>query len=414
MTECNGTQLRFQPFGRREITAAFDGETITSDAGVLLLREVNERLGVIDAFARCFDDYRDPEKIEHPLEQLLAQRVFGLALGYEDLNDHDQLRHDHLLAVACGCEDSTGASRVNPEDRGKPLAGRNTLNRLELTLTGANEKTRYKKIAARHSKIEDFFVEMFLRMHAKQPPKEIVLDLDATDDPLHGHQLGRFFHGYYKSYCYLPLYIFCGEHLLCARLRPSDIDASLGSVKQLDRIVRHIRTEWPEVRIIIRGDSGFCRDSIMSWCEANNVDFVLGLAKNARLKKIIGHELHEAKELFESTRKAARVFKDFEYSTRKSWSRHRRVIGKAEHLAKGENPRFVVTSLTPEEVDAKTLYEVRYCSRGNMENRIKEQQLFLFSDRTSCATLSLTMPGEMVILPSQPLELVIKEQKTPP
>ncbi len=386
MTECNRETLHFQGHGRREVVAQFNGGMITSDAGGLLLREVNQTFGVIRQFAACFRDHRQPELIEHPLEQLLAQRVMGIALGYEDLNDHDELRHDPLMALLSGRDDLTGGRRRRERDRGQALAGRNTLNRLELTPAGANESSRYKKIVACHADIERFFVDIFLQVHAK-PPQEIVLDLDATDDPLHGRQLGRFFHGYYKSYCYLPLYIFCGPFLLCAKLRPSNIDAAAGSVKQLDRIVSQIRSLWPDVRIIIRADSGFCREKIMRWCEAHDVGFILGLAKNKRLKRAIGKELHEAEEQFGQTGKAARVFKDFTYRTRKSWSRERRVIGKAEHLEKGANPRFVVTSLSPEEVDARTLYEDRYCARGDMENRIKEQQLFLFADRTSAHTM---------------------------
>ena len=386
MTECNEIQLRFQPHGRREIVAEFNGEMITSDAGVLLLREVNERMGIIRQFTECFEDFRNQDKIEHPLPQLLAQRIFGIALGYEDLNDHDTLRHDPLLAVACGCEDPTGANRDRLEDRGKALAGRNTLNRMELTPSGASGKSRYKKIACRHSMVETFFVDMFLKHHRK-PPAEIVLDVDATDDPLHGHQLGRFFHAYYKNYCYLPLYIFCGDHLLCARLRPSSIDGCMGTAKQLDQIISRIRLHWPDVRIIVRGDSGFCREHLMKWCEDNDVDFVLGLAKNTRLNGMISHELKQAEEQFQQTGQASRVYKDFEYRTLDSWSRSRRVIGKAEHLSKGANPRFVVTSLSVTDADARTLYEQRYCGRGDMENRIKEQQLFLFSNRTSCQTM---------------------------
>jgi hypothetical protein len=276
--------------------------------------------------------------------------------------------------------------RKRPRDRGKALAGRNTLNRLELTPAGADASSRYKKIVARHADLEQFFVDMFLQMQP-QPPAEIVLDLDATDDPLHGNQLGRFFHGYYKSYCYLPLYIFCGDHLLCAKLRPSNIDAAAGSVKQLHRIVARIRELWPEVRIIIRGDSGFCRENIMRWCEEHAVDFILGLAKNKRLNAEIATEMRQAQEQFERVGRAARVFKDFTYQTRTSWSRPRRVVGKAEYLAKGPNPRFVVTSLALEEIDARALYEQRYCARGDMENRIKEQQLCLFADRTSAGTM---------------------------
>jgi hypothetical protein len=385
-TECNAREFAFQGLGSRAVTARFDGGAITSDAGSLLLREVAAKTGILRRFAACFIDHRDPERVEHSVYELLAQRVFALALGYEDLNDHDTLRHDPLLAVLVGKADPTGQDRRRREDRGKSLAGKSTLNRLELTPTGANAKSRYKKVVARHRDIESFFVKTFLALHP-QPPKEIVLDLDATDDPIHGHQLGRFFHGYYDNYCYLPLYIFCGEHLLCAKLRPSDIDGAAGSVKQLAGIVEHVRRRWPKVRIIVRGDSGFCREPLMRWCEENQVDYLFGLAKNARLQRILGKELHEAKLQFEATGRPSRVFKDFLYQTRKSWSRARRVVGKAEHLAKGSNPRFVVTSLSPEELDARTLYEDVYCARGEMENRIKEQQLCLFADRTSCATM---------------------------
>jgi len=379
MTQCTQQTLEFHGLCRREITARFDAPAITSDAGGLLLREVDAKFRFIAQFAGCFDDYRSPRFTVHSLQELLSQRIFGIALGYEDLNDHEQLRHDPLMAVLAGKTDPT------PQE-GFALAGKSTLNRFELTPAGASEKSRYKKIVARHRDIEQFFVDAFLQVHS-QAPKRIVLDLDATDDPLHGHQLGRFFHGYYKSYCYLPLYIFCGSHLLCAKLRPSNIDAAAGSVRQLDRIVRQIRARWPKVQIVIRGDSGFCRDNLMSWCESNQVQYVLGLAKNTRLKRILGKELHQAKQLFQATGEAARVYKDFRYRTRKSWSCERRVIGKAEHLAKGENPRFVVTNLPSDEYDAAAIYENEYCARGDMENRIKEQQLYLFADRTSASTM---------------------------
>jgi hypothetical protein len=385
-TECNAREFDFQGLGSRAVTARFDGGAITSDAGGLLLREVEAKTGILRRFAACFTDHRDPDLVEHTVAELIAQRVFALALGYEDLNDHDTLRHDPLLAVVVGKADPTGQDRRCRKDRGKSLAGKSTLNRLELTPVGADAKSRYKKIVARHRDIESFFVDTFLALHP-QPPKEIVLDFDATDDPIHGRQLGRFFHGYYNNYCYLPLYIFCGEHLLCAKLRPSDIDGAAGSVKQLARIVEQIRRRWPTVRIIVRGDSGFCREALMRWCEENGVHFLLGLAKNARLTRILGKELHEAKSQFEATGQASRVFKDFTYQTRKSWSRERRVVGKAEHLSKGSNPRFVVTSLSAEELDARMLYEDVYCARGEMENRIKEQQMCLFADRTSCATM---------------------------
>jgi hypothetical protein len=385
-TECTATSFEFQPLAGRQVTARFNGGTITSDAGGLLLREVECKTGIVKRFAACFDDFRDPLKIDHTVEELLKQRIFGLALGYEDLNDHEQLRHDPLLAVLVGKSDPTGDERSDPRSRGVPLAGKSTLNRLELTPSGATAKSRYKKIVARYHKIEDFFVDTFLQLTGSAPD-EIVLDLDATDDPLHGHQLGRFFHGYYDSYCYLPLYIFCGEHLLCAKLRPSDIDGCAGALKQVQCIVARIRATWPNVRIILRGDSGFCREHLMRWCEENHVDFLFGLAKNKRLTKILGKELHEAQLEYQRTGVAARVFKDFSYRTQKSWNGERRVVGKAEHLAKGSNPRFVVTSLSAERCDARTLYEVRYCARGEMENRIKEQQLCLFADRTSCATM---------------------------
>ena len=385
-TECSGRAYDFQPLAARQVTARFDGGTITSDAGGLLLREVEAKTGLLADLARCFDDFRDPELIEHSVEELIKQRVFALALGYEDLNDHDQLRADPLLAVLVGKRDVTGQERLELRDRGKPLAGKSTLNRLELTPAKATSKSRYKKIVARQEKIAGWFVEAFLGLNP-QPPEEIILDLDATDDPIHGHQAGRFFHGYYDSYCYLPLYIFCGEHLLLAKLRPADIDASAGSVKQVAWIVERIRQQWPSVRIILRGDSGFCRENLMAWCEANYVDYVFGLAKNKRLTKILGRELHAVEQQFQATGQPARTFKEFTYRTRKSWSRERRVVGKAEHLAKGSNPRFIVTSLPAERFAAQALYEDCYCARGEMENRIKEQQLCLFADRTSCQTM---------------------------
>ena len=368
------------------MVARFDGGRISSDAGGLLLRETERLTGIIHQFASCFTDHRDPELIEHTVEELVAQRVYALALGYEDLNDHDDLRHDPLLAVLVGKKDPLGQTRGRKRDRGKALAGKSTLNRLELTPVRANAKSRYKKITLDRRAVQRLFTDVFIQSH-NRPPKRIVLDLDATDDAIHGQQSGRFFHGYYKSFCYLPLYIFCGEHLLCARLRPSNIDASAGSVKELRRIVGQIRKHWPTVQIVIRADSGFCRENIMAWCEAHDVDFVLGLAKNKRLIQEIENELAQAKHQYEETQQASRVFKDFEYQTLKSWSRSRRVIGKAEYLFKGPNPRFVVTSLSADEFDARSLYEKEYCARGEMENRIKEQQLCLFADRTSAATM---------------------------
>jgi len=320
--------------------------------------------------------------IEHSVRELVAQRVFASALGYEDLNDHDRLRLDPLLAVLVGKIDPTGQDRLHPRDKGKALASSSTLNRLELTLPDASAKARYKKIVADPEGMDRLLVDCFLDAYTT-PPAQLWLDLDATDDPIHGQQEGRFFHGYYGHDCYLPLYIFSGEHLLCARLRKSDIDASAGSVEELERVVGQIRAQWPQTEIIIRGDSGFCREAIMAWCEANGVEFVLGLAKNARLRRFSLAARVQAHLQFLRSAEPSRVFCEFGYQTRDSWSRARRVVAKAEHLAKGANPRFVVTSLPGERAGARTLYEDLYCARGDMENRIKEQQLDLFADRTS-------------------------------
>jgi len=386
-TQCTPTQLEFHSLGKREVVGKFDGGSITSDAGGLLLRETEMRTRILSRFGKCFQDLRDPELIEHTVAELVAQRVYGLALGYEDLNDHDDLRRDPLLAVLVGKEDPEGDGRIRQQDKGKAMAGKSTLNRLELTPAEPTAaELRYKKIVMKPEEIDRLLVDVFLESHA-EPPEQIVLDVDATDDPLYGKQEGRFFHGYYMNYCYLPLYIFCGEFLLCARLRPSNIDASEGTVEELERIVEQIRRRWPAVKIIVRGDSGFCRDSIMTWCEAREIDYVFGFAKNDRLKAMIAAELQEARQLYEETKKAARVFKDFRYETRESWTRERRVIAKAEHMDKGANPRFVVTSIDTQVLDGRTLYERLYCARGDMENRIKEQQLWLFADRTSAGRM---------------------------
>jgi hypothetical protein len=385
-THCNADALLFPALNARPVIAQFDGGDITSDAGGLLLPQVEQITGILRQFAGCFTDHRDPDRIEHTLAELLAQRVYALALGYEDLNDHDELRHDPLLAVLAGKADPTGQDRRRRRDRGKALAGKSTLNRLELTPAGADAESRYKKIRAHAHQVEDFFPEIFVQSQTA-PPERVILDLDATDDPVHGEQLGRFFQGYYREYCFLPLYIFCGEHLLWAQLRPSDIDGACGSLKALRRIITRLRQAWPEVKILIRGDAGFCREHIMCWCEENNVDYLLGLAKNERLVQQLAAALAQAQAQYQQTGQAARVFEDFVYQTRESWSRPRRVVGKAEYLAKGENPRFVVTSLPAAELDARTLYEDWYCARGDMENRIKEQQLHLFADRTSAATM---------------------------
>ena len=384
-TQCKQELLEFHPLEKREVRGEFAGGAISSDAGGLLLREVEKRTGIIAQFAACFRDHRQAERIEHRVEELVAQRVYGLALGYEDLNDHEELRRDPLLGVLAEKADPTGASRARARDQGQALAGKSTLNRLELTAAEVKEKERYKKIGLDFAAVDRLLGEIFVQAH-DTPPKQIILDLDSTDDPLHGKQEGRFFHGYYGHYCYLPLYIFCGEHLLCARLRPANIEGAAGSVEELARLVKQLRQAWPEVRITVRGDSGFCREELLAWCEANQVDYVLGLAKNERLRAEIAAELAQASEQSRQTGRAARIFKEFTYQTRESWSRARRVVAKAEHLEKGANPRFVVTSLPSAEWAAQALYEELYCARGEMENRIKEQ-LMLFADRTSTAYL---------------------------
>jgi hypothetical protein len=338
------------------------------------LREADRKIGLLKRVARCFTDARDPQRVEHGLSEMLAQRIYGLALGYEDLNDHEELRRDPLLAVVAG-----------QREMEEPLAGKSTLNRLELTPAGSPLQERYHKITYSAEALDGLLVNLFLEAY-KEPPAEMVLDLDATDTPLHGEQEARFFHGYYGHYCYLPLYIFCGDHLLCARLRPSNQDASAGSLPEVERIVAQIRARWKKTRIVLRGDAGFCREELMAWCENNDVDYVFGFARNERLRRKIAGPLREAKREHERTGKAARVFQEFSYRTRQSWTRARRVVAKAEHLEKGENPRFVVTSLGAADWPAQTLYEQLYCARGEMENRIKEQ-LSLFSDRLSTETL---------------------------
>jgi hypothetical protein len=367
------------------VVGRFDGGAITSDAGGLLLREVEKRMGIIARSAACCTDYRAEERIEHTVGELAAQRVYAVALGYADLNDHDQLRADPLLAVLAERPDPTGESRDRARDRGKALAGKSTLNRLELTQAVLEEAERYKKIVLDQEAVDRLCVELFIKAQ-EQPPAEIVLDLDATDDPVHGNQESRFFHGYYDHYCYLPLYIFCGDFLLCARRQPSNLDASAGCVQELKRIVAQIRHAWPQVKITLRGDSGFCREVLMAWCEQESVDYVLGLAKNERLKAEIAGEPDQAAQQYAETGQGARVFEEFSYQTRESWSRARRVLAKAEHPEKGSNPRFIVTSLRAENSPTRALYENLYCARGKMENRIKEQ-LMLFADRTSTAFL---------------------------
>ena len=386
MTECSQRSFHFATECRREAVARFDGGTITTEAGALLLHQTEQKSGILRQFAGCFRDYRDPERIEHSVAELVRQRVYGLALGYEDLNDHDELRADPLLALLSGKADVEGRQRRRARDRGKAGAGKSTLNRLELTPAEADESARYPKIGLDLGAVDRTLVELYIQRQPRRP-KQIVLDLDVTDDRLHGGQEGRFFHGYYGAYCYLPLYIFAGEQLLCARLRESNQDASAGALEEVERIVAQIRRSWPEVEIVLRGDSGFCRQELMGWCEANGVEYVFGLAKNARLLERIRKARNKARRRFAETGRAARVFCEFRYRTRASWSRKRRVVGKAERLSKGDNPRFVVSSLAASALQARALYEDLYCARGEMENRIKEQQLDLFADRTSTSRM---------------------------
>ena len=371
-TQCNLDLFGFAPVEKRRVEAAFDGGVCTSDAGALLLGAADRAIGLIGRFADCFTDRRAAELIEHKVATLVGQRVLAIAMGYEDLNDHDRLRHDPAMALLAGKLEARRRDCA-------AVAGKSTLNRLELS---GPQASRYHKIGHDGARIEALIVDLFLEAHAAAPA-EIVLDFDATDDPLHGHQEGRFFHGYYDGYCYLPLYVFCGRHLLAAKLRKADIDASAGAQEEAQRLVSQIRGRWPTTRIIIRADSGFAREALMAWCEANGVDFVLGLARNARLVAEIQAELAETQREAGETGKPARRFKDFAWTTRDSWSRQRRVVAKAEWTHGEANPRFVVTSLDAAHAQARPLYEDIYCARGDMENRIKEAQGDLFADRTS-------------------------------
>lgn len=376
-TDCIAERFGFERVEGRRVEAAFDGGRVTSDGGVLLLAKADRAIGLLGRFAACFGDGRSARDVEHGMTTLVSQRVMGIALGYEDLLDHDQLRHDPVLAAILG--------KLTPRrKRCAALAGKSTLNRLEHAPKG--EADRYHKITHAPEAIEALLVDVFLEAHGAAPD-EIVLDLDATDDPIHGAQEGRFFHGFYGGYCYLPLYVFCGRHLLAAKLRRSNIDAAAGSAEEVARIARQIRGRWPEVKILLRADSGFAREALMAWCEDNGVDYLFGLARNTRLAGEIEAELAEAAQESARTGQPARRFKDFLWTTRESWSRRRRVVAKAEHTHGEANPRFVVTSFSPQRADARTLYEDLYCARGEMENRIKECQLDLFADRTSAATM---------------------------
>ncbi len=381
-THCNSDKLDFQSCGSRKVTARFDGGHITSDAGVLLLRELERRFGLIERLAECFDDHRDPDYVEHTVEELLRQRIFGLLLGYEAISDHDELRRDSALAVACGKTHPEGSERRQPADEGIPLAGKSTLNRLELGVQGHKEH-RYKSIVGDLDQIQSLLIDLWLD-HLDGPPKRVLLDLDATDIDLHGDQEDRFYHGYYGDYCYLPLYIFAGDWLLSSWLRFAGQDESAGCLAPLEVMVDRLRDRYPETDVIVRADSGFARERLMRWCRGRDLDYVLGMATNPRLRKRIEEPLEEAQKAFEpESGEPVRRFVDFEYTTLDSWSETRRIVAKVEYLQRGPNPRFVVTSLEDDAWAPRPLYEKLYCGRSEMENRIKECQLDLYADQAS-------------------------------
>jgi hypothetical protein len=372
-SECTADQFEFSGIERRRVVAGFDAGQVTSDGGALLLKQVDEVLKLSERVAECFLDGRKQHLVEHTVKTLVGQRIFGLALGYEDLNDHDELRKDPIMGVLVG---KLEGRRSDCE----AVAGKSTLNRLELHPRAG--LSPYHKIVPNEAAFERLFVDLFMDSFSEEPA-DLLLDLDATDAPLHGEQEHRFFHGYYDHYCYLPLYIFCGKQLLCAKLRPANIDGSAGALQELQRIIGQIRARWKKVQVTLRADSGFCRDELMSWCEREGIHYIFGLARNSRLQRAIGPELQEALRQARESGHSARIFKELTYRTRKSWSRARRVVAKAEATPKGENPRFIVTSLSLEANEGKSLYEDVYCARGEMENRIKECQLQMFADRFS-------------------------------
>jgi len=375
--------LELQGVGGRRVEADFSGGQISSDGGGLLLREVDRRLRLSKRLSACFTDHRRSDLIDHSVEELLRQRTYGLALGYEDLNDHEELSRDPLLATLCGKRDPSGEFRRHPRHRGLPLASASTLGRIERTPAQADANSRYAKVVCDFDGLRDVLVDVFIESHA-QAPTYLVLDLDPSDIPLHGSQEQRFYHGYYDHYCYLPMYLFCGEHPLAVKLRPANIDGAQGAVEMLAPVVDKLRAAFPGVVIVVRGDSGFAREELMHWCEDEGLDYVIGLARNTRLAGLIANQMEQARRDFLRTGEPARRFRSFGYRTLKSWSCSRRVVGKAEHLDGKENPRFVVTSLPNDLFEKRYLYEDVYCARGEMENRIKEQQLDLFGTRTSC------------------------------
>jgi hypothetical protein len=385
MTVCTESKIELEGAGRRRFELDFSGGRVSSDGGGVLLREADRRLRLSERLAACFTDHRKPWLIDHTVAELVAQRIFGLALGYEDLNDHEELSKDPFLAALVGKTDPTGEQRL--QSRGQPLASASTLGRVERTKEDATAASRYEKVVIDFDAVEELFLSVFIESYEGHEPARIIIDLDPSDIELNGEQEERFFHGYYGHYCYLPMYAYCGDYPLSVQLRPANIDGAAGAKELFQRTVERLRRSWPSTHIILRADSGFCRDELLTWCEqADGVDYVVGVAKNSRLEKALAKKMERARRTFLRTGHAARCFADHRYRTHKTWSRSRRVVGKAEHLAKGANPRFVVTSLSAREFEKRYLYEDLYCARGEMENRIKEQQLDLFGDRASCHT----------------------------
>jgi len=380
------SKYNFKNLGKRRLEGRFDGGEISSDGGGVFLREVEHNYKIVKQLSACFTDYRDDSYTEHSVYNMLCQRIFGIALGYEDLNDHDDLRRDPLFAAIVGKDEPDGSDRTHRSDAGCALASKSTLNRLELTPDDADSSNRYKKVVANFEQINRLFVKYYFQTNPT-PPEEIVLDADPTDDPLHGNQEGRFFHGYYGCYCYLPLFIYSGDDILCAVLLKANASQPQELLKQLKWLIPMIRENWPDVKITVRGDCAFQSDDVMSWCEGNDVDYVLGLTRNQRLENKIKDLRIKAEKLFEEKEEPSRLYSDFMYRTQDSWSRSRRVVTKVEHNPKGRNSRFVVTSKSSDDYKPKDLYENGYCPRGDMENRIKEIQLYLFSDRTSTSLM---------------------------
>ena len=384
-THCRPKQLQFDELGRRKVVADFSGGQISSDGGCLLLREIDQRFSITKRLASCFADHRGPGSVEHSVRELIAQRIYGLALGYEDLNDHRDLSRDPLLATAVGKSDLNGHQRRNSKDRGIPLASPSTLGRIERTKICATKSERYEKIVCNFDKLSEVFTDVFIESFGRKKPKQITLDIDPSDIQLHGAQEDSHYNGYYEHDCYLPIYLFSGEYPLAVKLRPSNIDGAKGVIDCLDPVNRRLREKWPRVKILIRADSGFCREGLMNYCESRpGLNYLLGMGRNCRLVPRLADLVALAEKEYQKASQPVRLYKSFGYRTLKSWSRARRIIGKAQFNRHGSDVRFVVTSLSSREVAAQAVYETLYCARGEMENRIKEQQLDLFGDRASC------------------------------